>query len=52
MEAAWKIIQIRATINGLVLCRDLIVFILLSREPGVLPFPSIATEDSEGVATI
>lgn len=52
LEAASKIIQIRATINGLVLCRDLLVFMLLSREPGVLPFPSIATEDSEGVATI
>lgn len=52
MDAAWKIIQIRATLNGLVLCRDLIVFILLSREPGAVPFPSIATEDSEGVATI
>lgn len=52
MEAAWKIIQIRATLNGLVLCRDLLVFILLSKQPGAVPFPSIATEDSEGVATI
>lgn len=51
-DAAWKIIQIRATLNGLVLCRDLIVFILLSREPGAVPFPSIADEDSEGVAAI
>jgi hypothetical protein len=52
MEAATKIIQVRATINGLTLCRDLLVFIMLSKEPGKLPFPTIAEEDSEGVATI
>lgn len=51
-EAAVKIIQLRATLNGLTLCRDLLVFIMLSRQPGALPFPSIAEEDSEGVATI
>lgn len=52
LEAATRIIQIRATINGLTLCRDLLVFIMLSKEPGRVPFPAIAEEDSEGVATI
>jgi hypothetical protein len=52
MEAASRIIQIRAMINGLILCRDLLTFILISKEPGTVPFPSIAQEDSEGVAVI
>lgn len=52
VEAGAHIIQCRSTINGLVLCRDLLVFMVLSREPGVLPFPSIANEDGDGVPTV
>ena len=52
LEAGATIVQRRAIINGLTLCRDLLVFLILSREPGVLPFPSIANEDSDGVPTV
>jgi hypothetical protein len=52
LDAGARIVQSRATINGLVLCRDLLVFLVLSREPGILPFPSIANEDSDGVPTV
>lgn len=52
LEAGARIVESRATINGLILCRDLLVFLALSREPGTLPFPSIANEDGDGVPTI
>lgn len=48
-EKGSEIIQLRATINGLILCRDLLTFLLLSREPTLLPFPAVAAEDNEGL---
>jgi hypothetical protein len=52
LDAGAKIVQLRATINGLTLCRDLITFLIISRQPGALPFPSIANEDGDGVPTV
>lgn len=52
MEDGSKIIAERAKINSLILCRDLLTFMLLSREPGVLPFPSVAIEDDDGLAVV
>jgi hypothetical protein len=52
LDAGAQIVQRRATINGLTLCRDLITFLILSREPGKLPFATIANEDSDGVPTV
>jgi hypothetical protein len=36
-----QIMERRAQINSLVLVRDLIVFILLERQPGPVPFPDL-----------
>lgn len=52
MQAGSVIITDRAKINSLILCRDLLVFMILSREPGMLPFPTIATEDNEGLPVV
>lgn len=52
MEAGSIIIQHRAKINSLILCRDLLVFMALSRTPGNLPYPTVATEDNEGLPTV
>lgn len=49
LEAGSHIIEKRAVVNSLILCRDLLTFLLLSRSPGVLPFPNVANEDGEGL---
>ncbi len=51
MDVTSQIIGKRAVINGLVLCRDLITFLLLSKEPGAIPFPTIASFDEDGLAS-
>jgi hypothetical protein len=52
MELATEIFQMRAKINSLTLCRDLLTFLLISRLPGATPFPSVAAMDEEGLATV
>jgi hypothetical protein len=47
-----QIIQQRASINSIVLKRDLIVFLLIDDKPNVVPFPELVTLDSEGLGTI
>lgn len=49
LEAGSRIIEKRAVVNSLILCRDLLTFLLLSKQPGVLPFPNVASEDGEGL---
>jgi hypothetical protein len=51
-EAADLIINLRANINSLVLARDLLVFLLLSHEPGAVPFPAVARLDDEDLPTV
>ena len=51
-EAQIWIIQARAKINSLTLCRDLLIFLLLSKEPGILPFPGVAMQDADGMAMV
>lgn len=50
MDITQQIIHSRAKINSLTLCRDLLVFLLISREPGAIPFPNVAAFDEEGMA--
>lgn len=50
MEITQQIIHSRAKINSLTLCRDLLVFLMLSRKPGEVPFPAVAAFDEEGMA--
>jgi hypothetical protein len=52
MELATEIFHMRAKINSLVLCRDLLTFLLISRLPGATPFPAVAAMDEEGLATV
>ena len=52
LEAGSKIIHERAKINSLMLCRDLLIFMVTSKVPGAAPFPSVAAEDSEGLPTV
>jgi hypothetical protein len=52
MDQTRSIIESRAKINSLTLCRDLIVFLLLSEQPGHLPFPQLADFDETGMVTI
>lgn len=52
MEKGSEIVQQRAMINSLILCRDLLTFLLLSREPTLLPFPTVAAEDNEGLPQV
>lgn len=52
MQAGGEIIHERAKINSLILCRDLLVFLSLSRQPGTVPYPAVAIEDSEGLPTV
>jgi hypothetical protein len=47
-----QIIGTRATINALVLARDLIVFLFLSKAPDIVPFPEIASFDADGMVTV
>ena len=46
-----QILERRAKINSLMLCRDLITFILLERVPGTVPFPELATFDNDSCTT-
>jgi hypothetical protein len=57
-EAEWNtqvqirdIIESRATINSLTLCRDLLVFLLWGTRPDSLPFPQIVGMDEAGMAS-
>lgn len=52
MEEGSKIIGERAKINSLMLCRDLLIFMVTSKIPGAAPFPGIAPEDGEGLPTV
>ncbi len=47
-----KIIQERSKINSLVLCRDLLIFMVTSRIPGATPFPLVARDDDDGLMVI
>ena len=51
METTVEIINTRSAINSLILCRDLLAFFLTGQVPGSVPFPQIATYDSEGLAS-
>jgi hypothetical protein len=46
-----QILERRAKINSLLLCRDLITFILLERAPGSLPFPELGHLDTDACTT-
>lgn len=52
MEVGARIIQERSKINSLVLCRDLLIFMVTSRQPGATPFPAIAREDDDGLTVV
>ncbi len=52
MELATEIFHMRAKINSLIICRDLLVFLLLSKQPDAIPFPDVAAMDAEGLATV
>jgi len=52
LEDGAQIIQERAKINSLVLCRDLLIFMVTSRLPGNVPFPTISQEDADGLAVV
>lgn len=48
-EVTKQIIIARAKVNSFTLCRDLLVFLLLSNEPGTVPFPVVADFDDDGL---
>lgn len=52
MEAGTLIMHGRAKINSLTLCRDLLVYLLLSKEPGATPYPGIARMDDDGLSVV
>lgn len=52
LEDGSTIINERAKINSLMLCRDLLIFMVTSRIPGAAPFPGVAVEDGEGLPTV
>lgn len=47
-----RIIQERSKINSLVLCRDLLIFMVTSTKPGAMPFPEVARMDDDGLAVV
>lgn len=52
MEEGSNIINERSKISSLMLCRDLLVFMVTSRIPGSAPFPLVAVEDGEGLPVV
>lgn len=52
LNAGARIIQERSKINSLVLCRDLLIFMVTSRQPGATPFPQVAMMDDDGLAVV
>jgi hypothetical protein len=44
-EEGAVIINERAIINSLTLCRDLLIFMVTSRIPGNVPFPDVSLDD-------
>ena len=45
MEMGAETILIRSRINSLILARDLLVFLLISRKPSPVPFPDTLDDD-------
>jgi hypothetical protein len=51
-EISRDILNHRANINSLTLCRDLLSFLSLPSRLGNVPFPDLATMDPDGLATV